>query len=512
MPYFWMAVAEIALFLQTRNNDYQQLLGDDCSVAAERHGMNVRVFSADNHAAKQVKQIHHVLISSERPRAVVVSPVQEETLRPLSREAASLGVGWVVLNRWSEELPSLRAEFPSLPIFTVTPDQYEIGHVQGKQFRKLLPNGGEVVYVRGPASTSSARRRLEGLQQELAGTDIQLRTFDGDWSSDGGQRAIREWIGDSPKEEVQTLVVGAQNDSMAAGARKALTDEVCRLKHLKVGKLHVTGCDGASSFGQRLVAEGMITATVLVPSVSGRAVDEIASWFRGGPLPPEEIVLGVSSFPDLHDSLRDLIGLGSVLWRRPHRRGESYALTDVALLEGLQNGEREAQAAFFGSYESLVRRVLTRFLRNTPDVADALQDTFVRTFRSATHVKDPLALRAWVLRVAESVALDQLRRRQRSNARDIAPTQAFEVPVEDDSVELRAAVRDARRLLDKLPEQERVVFMMRHIDGLELTKLADVTGVSLATIKRRLARAETRFRMLARSQPGLAEWVDSDEP
>ena len=507
-----MAVAEIALFLQTRNNDYQQLLGDDCSVAAERHGMNVRVFSADNHAEKQVKQIHHVLISSERPRVVVVSPVQEETLRPLSREAASLGVGWVVLNRWSEELPSLRAEFPSLPIFTVTPDQYEIGHVQGKQFRKLLPNGGEVVYVRGPASTSSARRRLEGLQQELAGTDIQLRTLDGDWSSDGGQRAIREWIGDSPKDEVQTLVVGAQNDSMAAGARKALTDEVCRLKHLKVGKLHVTGCDGASSFGQRLVAEGMITATVLVPSVSGRAVDEIVSWFRGGPLPPEEIVLGVSSFPDLHDSLRDLIGLGSVLWRRPHRHGESYALTDVALLEGLQNGEREAQAAFFDSYESLVRRVLTRFLRNTPDVADALQDTFVRTFRSAAHVKDPLALRAWVLRVAESVALDQLRRRQRSNARDIAPAQAFEVPVEDDSVELRAAVRDACRLLDRLPEQERVVFTMRHIDGLELTKLADVTGVSLATIKRRLARAETRFRTLARCQPGLAEWVGSNEP
>ena len=511
VPYFIADVAELALFLQTRNNDYQQLLSDDCSSAAERHGMRVRVFTADNHASKQVKQIHHVLSSSERPKTIVVSPVQEEELRPLSREAARLGVGWVVLNRWSAELPSLRSEFPTLPIFSVTPNQYEIGHVQGKQFRKLLPNGGEVVYVRGSAGTSSARRRFEGLQQELDGTDIQLRTFDGDWSSEGGQRAIREWLGNIPKDEVQTLVVGAQNDSMAAGARKALTDEVYRLKHLKVGKLHVTGCDGASSFGQRLVAEGMITATVLVPSVSGRAVDEIASWFRWGRVPPEEIVLGVSSFPDLHDALRDLIGLGSVLWHQPHKHGSSYSLTDVALLEGLQNGEREAQAAFFGSYESLVRRVLTRFLRNTPDVADALQDTFVRSFRSAAHVKDPLALRAWVLRVAESVALDQLRRRQRSNSRDVTPNQEFEVPVEDDSVELRAAVRDAYRLLDRLPQQERAVFTMRHIDGLELTKLADVTGVSLATIKRRLARAELRFRTLARSQPGLAEWVEGGE-
>jgi len=499
-----MAVAEIALFLQTRNNDYQQLLSEDCLVAARRHGMHVRVFSADNCAAKQVEQIHHVLNSSARPQSVLVSPVQETSLRSLSRDAGKLGVGWVVLNRWSEELPALRGEFPHLPIFSVTPDQYEIGHVQGRQFKNILPNGGEVVYVRGTSGTSSARRRFEGLQQELEGTNIRLRTFDGDWSSEGGQRAIHEWVEAAPQGDLQTLVVGAQNDSMAAGARKALSAEGRRHKQLRVGRLHVTGCDGASSFGQRLVAEGMITATILVPSVSGRAVDELASVLRGGSLPPEEIVLGVSSFPDLRDSLRELIGLGSI-FARQSGRGHGQTLTDVALLEGLQNGERAAQAAFFENYESLVRRILVRILRNSPDVADALQDTFVRTFRSAPQVKDPMALRGWVLRVAESVALDQLRRRQRSNSRGV------DVPIDDASVELRIAVRDAYRVLDRLPQEERVVFAMRYIDGMELAKLADVTGVSLATIKRRLSRAESRFRTLARRQPGLAEWVDGGD-
>jgi RNA polymerase sigma-70 factor, ECF subfamily len=177
----------------------------------------------------------------------------------------------------------------------------------------------------------------------------------------------------------------------------------------------------------------------------------------------------------------------------------------------LQNGERAAQAAFFDSYEQLVRRVLVRILRNHPDVADALQDTFVRTFRSALQVKDPLALRGWVLRVAESVALDQLRRRQRSNSRGTTSTDTVDVPVDDASVELRVAVRDAYRVLDRLPQEERVVFAMRYIDGMELAKLADVTGVSLATIKRRLSRAEARFRTMARRQPGLAEWVDGGQ-
>jgi RNA polymerase sigma-70 factor, ECF subfamily len=503
-----MSVAEIALFLQTKTNDYQQLLGADCLAAVRRHGMRVRVFSADNCAARQVEQIHQVLNSCERPKAVVVSPVQERALHSLSREAGTLGVGWVVLNRWSDELPALRREFPHLAIFSVTPDQYEIGHVQGRQFKNLLPNGGEVVYVRGTSGTSSAERRLQGLQQELSGTDIRLRTFDEDWSSEGGRRAIRRWVETTPLQDQQTLVIGAQNDSMAAGARKALTDAMRLRRPLKFERLHVTGCDGASNFGQRLVAEGMMTATVLVPSVSGRAVDEIASVLSGGSLPPEEIVLGVSSFPELPDSLCEFLGFGSVSDRDRWTYGRHTPLTDIALLEGLQNGERAAQAAFFDAYEPVVRRVLVRILRDSVDVADALQDTFVRTFRSASQVKDGLALRGWVLRVAESVALDQLRRRMRMCARGEASTDTLDVPVDDASLELRVAVRDTYRVLDRLPQQERFVFAMRYIDGMDLAQLADVEGVSLATIKRRLSRAEARFRTLARRQPGLAEWVD----
>jgi len=509
-----MSVAEIALFLQTKANDYQQLLGDDCLAAARRYGMPVRVFSADNCATKQVEQIHGVLNSCERPQVVVVSPVEETTLGSLSRDAGKLGVGWVVLNRWSEELPALRGEFPNLPIFSVTPDQYEIGHVQGRQFKKLLPSGGEVVYVRGRSGTSSAERRFEGLQRELDGTNIRLCSFEGDWSNEGGQRAIRKWVEGSPHGEMQTLVVGAQNDSMAAGARKALSDEVRQHNMLKVGRLFVTGCDGASSFGQRLVARGMITATVLVPSVSGRAVDEIALVLKGGQLPPEEIVLGVSSYPDLPDSLCEFIALGSGFGSGLDTLGQYANLTDVALLEGLQNGERAAQAAFFGAYEPLVRRVLMRMLRDDSDAADALQDTFVRMIRSVPQVKDPLALRGWVLSVAKSVAFDQLRRlqRQRPNGRGSTPINPVDVPVDDASFELRSAVRDAYQVLDRLPQEERVVFLMRYIDGVELVKLADIVGVSLATIKRRLSRAEVRFRSLARRQPGLAEWVDGGEP
>jgi RNA polymerase sigma-70 factor (ECF subfamily) len=185
----------------------------------------------------------------------------------------------------------------------------------------------------------------------------------------------------------------------------------------------------------------------------------------------------------------------------------AFRTSETALLEGLQQCNPDAQAALFDSCESSVKKTLTRILREPQDVADALQDTFVRSFRNALQVKDPQALRGWVLRVAESVALDQLRRRRRLRGRNEESADASDVPVDDASMELRAAVRSTYQVLDRLPEEERLVFSLRYVDGMELGKLASYAGVSLATIKRRLARAEARFRILAGREPGLADWL-----
>ena len=55
---------------------------------------------------------------------------------------------------------------------------------------------------------------------------------------------------------------------------------------------------------------------------------------------------------------------------------------------------------------------------------------------------------------------------------------------------------------------QRIPFALRYVQGLELTAVADACGVSLATVKRRLARAEGRFVIMARRHPALKEWVE----
>jgi ABC-type sugar transport system substrate-binding protein len=291
----------IALFLRTLANDYQDLLREDCLAAAHRRGYAVDVFSADSDAEKQQRQLRDVLVAPEgrRPKGVLVSPVRESLLFNAAQRAAKAGIAWVLLNRWSEQLVELRKEFSHVPIFSVNPDQVRIGRIQARQFKILLPDGGEVLYLQGPYGTSSAHRRLEGAQGELVGSSIKLVPFNSDWSIDGGERTVRDWLRIFDGRELPECVIGAQNDNMAMGARMALM----RGGHLDMrvtgGRVRITGCDGSPRFGLPLVRAGELTATVVIPPVAGIAVDELASALAGGRTPPAEIVVAVSSYPDL---------------------------------------------------------------------------------------------------------------------------------------------------------------------------------------------------------------------
>jgi len=193
-----------------------------------------------------------------------------------------------------------------------------------------------------------------------------------------------------------------------------------------------------------------------------------------------------------------------------HSRAADYATSsEAALLNGLHNGDPGADLAFFDRYERDVRMVLTRIMGASPDVADALQETFIRAFKHALRVRDAFALRAWVRRVANSVAFDHLRERQRRSWQVDSHRAIENATVDHVTAEVRAASRDVYRVLEKLPSAERAAFRLRYVDEMDMSEVAAACRVSLATAKRRLARAESRFRTLALRQPGLADLMQS---
>jgi serine/threonine-protein kinase len=299
----------LALFSRD-DGEYQELLRDDFLKTARGYGFSARAFRAENDSDMQLAQIRECLREpiDQRPTVVMVSPVREGHLLSTAHEAARLGVGWVVLSRWWDYVSNLRAEFLDLPIFAVLADQQEIGRIQGKQLAALLPRGGELVYIQGPLGTSSAVRRYAGVREVLQGSSVDVFTLHSDWTREGGARAMLDWARVFQKRDLPTFIVGAQNDAMAMGARDAVEEIARERPNFSAETASFCGCDGSPSYGQRLVMEGKLAATVIMPVCAGRAIAEIASMLRGSPRPPATIELKPEPFPALH------------LWARPSPR------------------------------------------------------------------------------------------------------------------------------------------------------------------------------------------------
>jgi ABC-type sugar transport system substrate-binding protein len=303
-----MAACRIALFLMD-GGAYQDLLREECFAVSRRYGFSVRTFCADNDAATQVRQLEDCLAEppETRPTFVLVHPVRETLLIAVAHKAARMGIGWVMLNRWSDCVDDLRQEFPDRPAFCVMPDQREVGCIQGRQFRALMPEGGELVYIRGPLGAFSAARRLEGMQETLQNCPIRVFSVNSDWTTSGGEEAMRSWMRLFDGHALPPFVVGAQNDAMAVGALRAYEIH-SGVRFLASSSARFTGCDGSPSFGKRFVEQNRLAATVLVPPTTGRAVTVIASLLGGGPPPAATILLAPHSFPAL--SALEALGRG----------------------------------------------------------------------------------------------------------------------------------------------------------------------------------------------------------
>jgi RNA polymerase sigma-70 factor (ECF subfamily) len=169
-------------------------------------------------------------------------------------------------------------------------------------------------------------------------------------------------------------------------------------------------------------------------------------------------------------------------------------------------GRPAAIAELFDRYAGLVERILTRTLGSSRDVEDLAQETFLTVIRRCHTLRDAEALDSFVIGIAIRVARNEVRKRRLR--RMIGLEQATELPITraHDPV-AREGVEHLYKALDRLDAGSRVLFVLRHVEELELTELARADGCSLATVKRRLARAEQRFEAIAAGDPSLSSFL-----
>ncbi len=294
-----MGKIRILVSLTTNDNDYQIEQAQSAEQAAGKLGVSAEIIFANNDAINQSTQILRAIQAApeDRPSAIVFEPVGGTALPQVARAAAAANIGWAVLNRDASYIEELRRT-STAAIFAISSDHAEIGRIQGRQFAALLPRGGAVLYVQGPSENSAAKERTLGMQ-ETKPANIQIIALRAQWTEESSQRSVRSWLKLSTSQKATVDLIGAQDDSMAVGARKAfeeLPNEADRERWLK---LAFTGCDGLPKTGQAWVRSGLLAATIFVPPNTGQAIEMFVQAIQQKKRPPERVFTVPTSIPSL---------------------------------------------------------------------------------------------------------------------------------------------------------------------------------------------------------------------
>src|SRR3984893_14095847 len=183
-----------------------------------------------------------------------------------------------------------------------------------------------------------------------------------------------------------------------------------------------------------------------------------------------------------------------------------------ALIERAQGGDREAFEELVHRYDRDVLRIALNILHKSEDARDVYQVAFLKIYKNLPRSRFECSFYTWIYRVVTNVCLDHLRRRS-SRPEDQSPEyvkaqgDAPSTDFFDQQQETDAASDPERRLrgleigerissaLDRLTPRERMVFEMKHYQGLKLRAIGEVLGTTEETVKNSLFRATRKLRV-----------------
>jgi RNA polymerase sigma-70 factor (ECF subfamily) len=165
------------------------------------------------------------------------------------------------------------------------------------------------------------------------------------------------------------------------------------------------------------------------------------------------------------------------------------------------HGRDPALAELFRRYAPYVATIGFKLLGRDDELDDLVQDVFMEAHRGLRQLRDVDAAKGWLARIMVRRATRWLRRARR-RAFFSLDTVADEAALIDatDTPEERAHVVSTYRWLDRLPVHDRVVWVLRHIEGETLDAIVELCGCSKSTVQRRMRAAENALRDLRRKE------------
>ncbi len=177
------------------------------------------------------------------------------------------------------------------------------------------------------------------------------------------------------------------------------------------------------------------------------------------------------------------------------------------LIRAAQRGDQDAFEQLVRAYDQSVLRLATNLLRSPEDARDVYQEAFLRVYRSLGNFRFDCSFHTWLYRIVTNICLDQLRKRkvrkEESAVTDTAEgtldrMESFEEDAPEANPERHMWNRQLRERIEGalggLTPRERMVFELRHYQGLRLRNIGEILGTTEEAAKNCLFRATQKMR------------------
>jgi RNA polymerase sigma-70 factor (ECF subfamily) len=177
------------------------------------------------------------------------------------------------------------------------------------------------------------------------------------------------------------------------------------------------------------------------------------------------------------------------------------------LLEKARAGDRQAFKSIVTTYQQKVFLLAYSYLRNREDAQDVVQETFMRLYQKLAAYDREKNFQSWLLQIAKNLCIDYYRKnlsKRREMERDASLDDLNPAAPRGESDPLNSDLREVfSRGLARLGKRQRLVFVMKHYNGLDYREIAQVLNISLGTVKSLHFKAVQNLRSALSPQLGM---------
>lgn len=187
----------------------------------------------------------------------------------------------------------------------------------------------------------------------------------------------------------------------------------------------------------------------------------------------------------------------------PFREHHSWKISDEEVIRRVLAGEKAFYELLMRRYNQKVYRVVAGYLSNREDIADVMQDAYLKAYEKLHQFKFNASFSTWLIRIAINEALAKLRHHRKfikfHGSSGAVQSKILELPgTAQRDPEQQIIQKETKLMLEKaisaLPAKYRVVYMMREVEGMAMDEIRDCLELSIANVKVRLHRAKKMIK------------------